>query len=127
HREGPTLGVCLVVKTPAGQYDGTKLVNLGTNRWSFKPELGVTQPLGRLYLDLYAGAWLFTANDDFFGGQLRQQGPIGAFQVHASYTFWPRFWLAADATYYTGGQSTLDGVAKDDGLGNSRLGITRAF
>jgi hypothetical protein len=122
-----TLGASLVVQAPTGQYDGAKLVNLGTNRWSFKPELGVSRPLGRLDLDFYAGAWLFTANDDFFGGQLRQQDPIGAFQLHVSYTFRPRLWLAADATYYTGGRSTLDGVEKDDGLRNSRFGLTAAF
>ena len=126
-RPRTTLGASLVVQAPTGQYDGTKLINLGTNRWSFKPELGVSHPRGRLYLELYAGMWLFTTNDDFLGGQLRQQDPIGAFQAHVSYTFRPRLWLAADATYYTGGQSTLAGVAKDDRLGNSRVGLTAAF
>ena len=55
------------------------------------------------------------------------RSPIGAFQLHASYTFRPRLWLAADATYYTGGRSTLDGVENDDGLRNSRFGLTAAF
>ncbi len=122
-----TLGASLSVQAPTGQYDGSKLINLAANRWSFKPEDGVSHPLGRIYLDLYAGAWLFTANDDFFGGQVREQHPIGTFQVHASYTFRPRLWLAADASYYTGGRSALDGVAKDDRLSNSRLGLTAAF
>ena len=126
-RPRTTLGASLVVQAPTGQYDGTKLINLGSNRWSFKPELGVSQPLGRLYLELYAGAWLFTANDDFFGGQFRQQDPVGTLQFHASYSFRPRLWLAADATLYAGGRSTLDGIENDDRLSNSRLGLTASF
>ena len=70
-----TLGASLVVSMPTGQYDGTKLVNIGTNRWAFKPELGFSQPVGRWRFDLYAGAWFFTANDDFFGGQSSNAGP----------------------------------------------------
>lgn len=126
-RPHTSVGTSLVLQAPTGQYDGAKLINLGSNRWSLKPELGVSHPMGRLYVELYAGAWLFTTNDDFFGGQVREQDPIGAFQVHASYSFRPRLWLAADATYYTGGSTTLDGVAKDDGLSNSRIGLTAAF
>ena len=126
-RPGTTLGTSLVVQAPSGQYDGTKLINLGTNRWSFKPELGVSRPFGRLYLEFYAGAWIFSDNDDFFGGQRREQDPVGSFQVHSSYTFRPRLWVAANATYFTGGRSALDGVAKDDRFSNSRIGLTAAF
>jgi hypothetical protein len=126
-RPRTTLGASLLVQAPTGQYDGAKLINLGSNRWSFKPELGASQPLGRVFVELYAGAWLFTPNDDFFGGQLRKQDPVGTFQIHTSYTFRPRLWVAADATYYVGGQSTLDGVEKDDRLSNTRLGLTAAI
>ena len=34
---------------PAGQYDRTKLVNLGANRWSFKPEAGISRAAGPLF------------------------------------------------------------------------------
>jgi len=27
----------------SGQYDNSKLLNLGNNRWSFKPELGISE------------------------------------------------------------------------------------
>ena len=42
------VGVSLQVSAPLGQYDNTKLLNLGSNRWSFKPELGYFQSLGAL-------------------------------------------------------------------------------
>jgi hypothetical protein len=37
------LGVSLKVVVPTGQYDPTKLVNNGSNRWAFKPEFGYSE------------------------------------------------------------------------------------
>jgi hypothetical protein len=119
-----TLGASLTVVPPTGQYDSSKLINIGSNRWSFKPEIGVSVPLDRWYLEGYAGVWLFTDNDDFFGGQHREQDPITSFQLHASYTFRPRLWLAVDSTWYTGGRSTVDGARRNDLQSNARIGLT---
>ena len=86
---------------PSGQYNSAKLINLGTNRWSFKPEVGVSVPTGRWEFDGYVGVWLFARNNDFFpGGRTRSQDPLIALQGHASYTIRPRLWLAVDATWY---------------------------
>jgi hypothetical protein len=123
-KPGTTLGASVVVVVPSGQYDPAKLVNIGTNRWAFKPELGVSKPMGRFTAELYAAVWLFTDNPDFFGGQHREQQPMGGLQGHVSYTFKPRLWLAANATFYTGGRTSLDGVTKADLQRNTRLGAT---
>jgi Putative MetA-pathway of phenol degradation len=40
------VGVSLQVSPPLGQYDNSKLLNLGDNRWSFKPELGISKAWG---------------------------------------------------------------------------------
>jgi hypothetical protein len=126
HRPGRMLGLSLLVAGPSGQYDPSKLINIGSNRWSFKPELGVSKAWGPWYLELYGGVWLFETNQDFYGGSVREQEPLATFQAHASYAFKPRLWLAADATFYTGGQTTLNGTRKADLQRNSRLGATLA-
>ena len=113
-----------MVVAPFGKYDSDRLINLGSNRWAFKPEIGVYQPLGPWSLELYGGAWFYTDNDDFFGGVRREQEPIATLQAHVGYTFRPGLWLAADATYYAGGQSTVNGVRKDDRQENTRFGLT---
>jgi hypothetical protein len=125
-RPRTTLGASVVVVAPTGQYDPAKLINVGTNRWSFKPELGLSYPAGRWFVELYGGAWLFTDNDDFFRGSRREQQPLASFQTHVSYVFRPRLWLAGDATFYTGGRTTVDGVEKADLQRNSRFGLTLA-
>jgi hypothetical protein len=119
------LGASLTVAPPTGQYDNTKLVNLGANRWAFKPEFGVSYPAGRWTLDAYAAAWFFTANDTYFPGQLlREQDPIFGLQGHVSRMIGRRAWLAGNFTWYRGGTTRIDGVDKADLQQNTRVGVT---
>lgn len=119
----PLLGASLVVIAPTGQYDHSKLVNIGTNRWSFKPEIGVALPCNRWLLEASLAEWVYTDNNDFFGGMRREQEPITALQVHVSYAFRPGLWIAAGSTYYRGGRTTVGGLENDDVQGNSRVGL----
>jgi hypothetical protein len=73
---------------------------------------------------IYGGAWFYTDNDNFFRGTRREQDPITTLQAHVGYTFGPGLWLAADATYYAGGRTTVNGVQKDDRQENTRVGLT---
>jgi hypothetical protein len=123
------LGASVTVVAPTGQFFPDKLINLGTNRWTVKPEFAVSQPLGKRWLlDTYAALWVFTANNSFYPGTwVRTQSPIGAFQAHISYSVRPLGWAAFDATYYVGGRTTIQGVANDDRQSNSRIGATLAL
>jgi hypothetical protein len=120
------LGVSVGVAAPTGQYDRSKLINVGSNRWSIKPEIGVSKTVGPWYVEVYGGAWFFGTNTDFFGGSIREQAPLGTFQIHASHTFKPRLWVAVDATFFTGGRTTVDGALNADQQANSRVGVTLA-
>jgi hypothetical protein len=123
------LGASLMVVAPSGQFFPDRLINLGTNRWAFKPEFAVSHPMGeRWLLDTYAALWLFTGNDSFYPGTaVRTQAPMGAFQGHLSYSFKPQLWAAVDATYYVGGRTTVNGIDSNDQQSNSRVGATFAF
>ena len=121
------VGASLQVTVPAGQYDSTKLVNIGTNRWSFKPELGVSKALDALTLEFKAGVTLFTTNDDFFNGNKRSQDPLYSIGAHAIYNFRSGIWASVDATYFAGGRSTLNGALQNDLQQNWRVGGTLSF
>ena len=124
YRQGTIVGVSVTVAPPLGQYDSTKLINLGTNRWSFKPEVGFSSTHGQWVVEAMAGIWIFTDNDDFFGGRTRVQDPVTALQFHLTYKFKRTMWLAGDANYYTGGTTTIDGTQNLDFQRNSRVGAT---
>jgi Putative MetA-pathway of phenol degradation len=118
------VGVSVVVVPPLGEYDATKLINLGTNRWSFKPEAGISSTHGRWVLEGMAGVWVFTDNPDFVGGRTREQDAIVALQAHVTYRFKRSMWLAGDANFYTGGRTTISGQQNLDLQKNSRIGAT---
>ncbi len=121
-----TLGASLVVSMPTGQYDGTKLINIGTNRWGFKPEIGLSHPAGKWTFEAYAGVWFYTVNDDYYGGNRLTQTPILALQGHVVYTFVPGVWLAVDGTWYAGGEATVGELIQVERQQNTRFGATLA-
>ena len=123
----PGLGASVVVNMPAGQYLSGKVINLGTNRWSYKPELGLTLPLGDRWLfDTYFGVWLFRDNDDYLGAT-REQAPLMTTQVHLSYNLSRRSWAALDGTFYSGGRTTVKGIEQAERQNNTRIGGTIAL
>ena len=118
------VGVSIVVTAPTGQYNPTKAINIGTNRWAFKPEIGFVQVMNRWAVDAYVGGGFFTDNPDFFGGSTREQSPIFSTQCHLRYLFRPGLWAAVDGNFWVGGQTTVDGITNDDKQRNSRVGLT---
>jgi hypothetical protein len=128
YKQDLIIGGSLQVQAPLGQYDPTRLVNLGSNRWAFRPEIGISKVLGgRLLVEGTLGATFYTTNDDYFGGQSREQDPVLATQLHFIYLFRGGSWIAFDANYYSGGRTTVNGVEQNDELGNSRLGLTYSY
>lgn len=121
------IGASFQVSAPLGDYEPEKLVNLGNNRWFFKPDIGISKAFGDLILELSSGAIFFTTNDDYFGGQTLDQDPVITTQLHATYNIVKGLWCAVSATYDFGGETTVDKVDRDDSLDNSRIGFTLAL
>ena len=121
------VGVSLRVTAPMGQYDDTRIINLGTNRWSFKPQVGVSKALGRWTLEGTAAVTLFTDNNDFYGGNDRSQDPLYSLGANAIYSFRSGIWGSLDGTYFAGGRTTLNGTLNNDLQQNWRVGATLAF
>ncbi|HEV3009516.1 MAG TPA: transporter, partial [Burkholderiales bacterium] len=84
YRQGLIIGASLLVSAPLGQYDEDRLVNIGTNRWSVRPELGLSQALDRWTVELATGVTWFTRNDEYFNGNTREQDPIFSAQLHST-------------------------------------------
>jgi hypothetical protein len=126
YHQSTVVGITVMATVPVGQYFPDRLVNLGSNRWSFSPRLGASQVVGRWMFDAYAGAAYFTTNDDFYGGRTLEQDPFFDVQAHAIYAIHGRdLWAAASVGYGWGGRSTVDGVQRGR-LENTRIsGVLR--
>ena len=127
YKQNLIIGASLQVYMPLSQYDPDRLVNIGTNRFTFKPELGISKTFGPLYLELATGVSFYTTNHDFYQGMTRSQAPIGSVQGHVVYSFKGGIWAALDGNYYWGGRTTVDSVEGNDLQENSRFGFTFAL
>jgi len=129
------LGASLLVQVPTGQYDPRLLINIGTNRWAIKPEVGYSERHGNWLVDVYGGVWFFTKNPEFFsrnrfvpGQQSKTQKPIEVVEGHLGYDFKPRLWVSLDGNFWCGGRSSINGVENRATLQkNSRVGATTAI
>jgi hypothetical protein len=124
YKQNFVMGASLQVYFPVGQYDPEKLVNLGTNRFTFKPEIGISKTIKQLILELALAGQFYTVNNNFYNGQTMSQDPIGSVQGHVNYNFRGGIWAALDGTIYWGGRSTIEGVEGDNLQKNTRLGFT---
>lgn len=121
------VGTSIQITAPLGEYDPDRLINLGTNHWSIKPDIGFSKVLGKFIVDFTAGVTIYADNDDFYGGQHRELEPIYSMQSNVSYNFGGGMWTALGYTYYKGGRTTIDGVINNDGMSNSRVGFLFAY
>jgi hypothetical protein len=127
YRQNWIIGASLLLSLPAGQYDESRLVNLGTNRWLIRPEMGISKAVGAWTLELTAGATLYSANREFYLGTTRLQDPLYSSQSHAIYNFKRNLWASLDATYFAGGRSTINDVRRNNFQQNWRAGATLAI
>ena len=124
-KEKRLIGVSLTVSIPTGQYDSAHLVNIGTNRWGFEPEIGLSRRWGHWVVDAYGGVWFYTGNNAYYpASSLRTQAPVGSTEGHLGYYLKPRLWVSLDVNFWTGGRSAISGVQKADEQRDSRIGGT---
>lgn len=120
-------GASRQVSAPRGQYDNSRVVNLGTNRWWFKPEIGVSKAIGPWTFELAGAVTLYTDNHDFLSGGTRAQEPLCSVQGHVIKGFRSGVWASLDVTYFTGGRTTIDDTLNNDLQRNWRVGGTLAL
>jgi hypothetical protein len=121
------VGASLQVSPPWGQYDDSRIVNIGGNRWVIKPEVGISKAIGPWTLEVQAAASFFGENADFLGSRSRTQDTIYSLQGHVIHAFRGGQWLSLDATWFAGGRSQVDDEPRNDLQRNWRAGLILAL
>jgi hypothetical protein len=108
------VGLGLVARLPTGEYMNDKLINLGENRFTFRPQLGLTRRSGKWAAELVGEAALHADNDDFFNGKKREQDPTYILHAHLTHTFRPGVWVSTGIGYDFVGENSIDNIDSDD-------------
>ncbi len=132
YKPGFQASVAARVFAPTGDYDSSRLLNLGQNRWTLEASLPMSYALGDSMIDPELTTFeirpvlvLFSDNDDPFGSaDVTSQDPIFGVEGHITRNFGNSVWAALDAYYETGGETSADGVAQGDGKDELSLGAT---
>jgi hypothetical protein len=120
-----TLGISVTITAPTGAYNADRILNLGADRWSFKPEIGLSYPFGsdqKWEIDAYANTYFYTNNSAYHGREILRQEPLAGFEGHLSYAFADSVWLAFDTRYSFRGSTVIDGVPQDNPQQNFIVG-----
>jgi len=118
------VGASVQVSPPLGQYDEDRIVNIASNRWSIKPELGLSKASGPWITELKLAATFYSDNDEFYGGRTRSQDPLYALQGNLIRGLRSGAWWSLDATFFAGGRSQVDGLYNRDLQRNWRVGAS---
>jgi len=121
------VGGSILIVAPTSDYDSDELLNLGSNRWVIRPEIGVSRAIGNWSLEVIANVWLFDSNNNFYGGNKLEQDPVYVVKSHLIYSFRPGLWLGVGLGYGRGGQTQVNGVPKATEQENFRFGLTAAY
>lgn len=127
HRVETIIGVAVVAQFPTGEYFSDRLINLGSNRYTITPQLGVQHNRGDLSIEYTGSAWFYTDNTEFFGGNTLEKDPLFAAQAHVVYQLPARCWASVSGAYTYGGETVVNGVDSDDLDENFILAVSVGF
>jgi hypothetical protein len=120
-----TLGVSLTITAPTGVYNADSLLNLGSHRWSFTPEIALSHPFGpeqEWEFDAYANADFYTDNSAYLGTKILRQQGLPGLEGHISHSFTKSLWASVDMRYSFGGHTFINGVHQNNEQQNFILG-----
>lgn len=119
------VGASLTITAPTGLYNPNKLLNLGSNRWSFNPQFAVSHPFGpeqKWQVDAYANAAFYTHNPSYQRAKIFRQQLLPGLEGHISYSFTDRLWASLDTRYSFGGDTFVNGVNQNNAQQNFIIG-----
>jgi len=122
------------VTAPTGEYDTDKLLNTGTNRWTYRFGLPFVQSIGaftpgrRTTLELTPSVTFFGDNTEAFRNTaVLGQDPIYKVEGHITRDITDKLWIAGDALWQAGGETSVDGEKQDNSQSSFGIGFTIAF
>jgi hypothetical protein len=121
------IGLSLAASVPWGKYDDNQMINVGANRWFIQPGIGASKAMGPWRFELAEAGIFYTSNTNFMGNNSLSQSPVYSTQTHAIYYFQNTAWISVDATYFTGGQSYVNGNPISGSQENWRFGTTMSY
>jgi hypothetical protein len=131
YQPGFSMDLLVDLALPIGNYDSSKSLNLGQNRWYGRIgapivwQLSDWVPGRRTTLELLPAVWMFGENSNYVGQSLKTD-PLFQLDAHLTRDLTEAFWGSIDASWYNGGKATINGV-EGKKLNNTGWGLTLGY
>jgi hypothetical protein len=116
---------------PWGDYEQSRPLNLGTNRWSLRLGLPMVMPLGKkpgsTWLEIHPNIYFYGDNDEPFRATTRSQDALYVLESHLSHNFTSKFWASLDLRYQYGGETTTDRTNDDNKVNRLGGGVSLGY
>lgn len=122
YKQTTIAGFSMQMVAPTGAYDSDRLINIGSNRWAFRPQLGMSHRIDDWYIEMAISAWFFTINNNYWKGNTLEQRPVGVIKTHLIKTFAKDIWAAIGIGYAYGGRTFTNEIRRDASISTARLG-----
>lgn len=121
------VGGSVQVIAPTGQYFSDRLINVSSNRWAVRPQLGISHKYQSWYFEFFSNVWLYADNNSFWNGKVLKQTPIVTFKTHLIKSFENGAWVSFGAGYAIGGRSYVNDIRRDSKISTIRTGVIAAI
>jgi len=117
YEPGFSLDLLVDLGLPLGEYDPSKSVNIGQNRFYTRIATPIVWQMGRWVpgwrttLEFLPNVYIYGDNDEFMGAKTLETDPMYGLEAHLTTDFTEHFWGSLDLVNINGGKSTIDGVA----------------
>jgi hypothetical protein len=127
HAPGFQVYALVGANIPIGDYQQSRPLNLGTNRWAIRLGVPMVLPLldpkRPLIVELVPSIYFYTNNDAPFQASERTQDPRLVLETHVSYNLARKLWVGGDFRYQWGAETTTDGVSDDNRTSHGGAGV----
>jgi hypothetical protein len=118
------VGFIFQLFAPFGTYDSSELINLGSNRWTFRTNMGIAHAIGEWIFEAYVGGLFFTDNSEFLNDLNLKQYPILTASTSVIRALRDWGWVSLDIAYGYGGRTEINGVPRNTLISTFRFGVT---
>jgi hypothetical protein len=121
-------GITPYIYVPTGDYDSSRPLNLGANRWGARAEIGYIKGWGDWVMDIGGGVEAYTNNNRYgaSNGTLKQD-PVYDIQAKLTYDFTKSAYFGLEYSFIVGGKTQVDDGPKSDEPQAQTLKFTSGF
>lgn len=132
YQQSTVISLLVGVTAPTGDYESSRLLNMGANRWNLRLGIPMMQTIGEwkageiTTIEILPSVWFYGENGDSFGMTI-EQDPLYTLEVHITQDITTTLFASLDYFVQRVGRSYTNGVETSSSNISDTLGLTVGY